>query len=102
MKAYRHGTAHGRSFRYVITGLQELPDSQHAGRVRRSLIHVQGCLVERMQGFSYSVEDLEAVVAETLTLGMQSNKRTHALLLIFYQIEGDLDVSFAPRPPPLL
>ena len=41
---------------------------------------------------SYAVEDLEETVAELITSGIKMNKRTHALLLMFYLADADLDV----------
>lgn len=61
---------------------------------------LQGCLIERMQGFSYAVKDLEGVVAEVVTVGIQMNKRTHTLILMFYLMEENVDVSTLPQNPP--
>lgn len=53
----------------------------------------QGCLVERMTGKAYAMEDFQEVIAGIITAGLKMNKRTHALQLMVYLLEHDVDVS---------
>ena len=58
--------------------------------------------MERLRGMSYSVEDLEETVAEMLTVGIKMDKRTHTLLVVFYMLQQDVDVSSALVEPDVL
>ena len=49
--------------------------------------------MERNQGFSYALEDLEGVVAEIVRVGLKMNKRTHSLLMLYYFQDSSTDVS---------
>ena len=49
--------------------------------------------MERNQGFSYALEDLEGVVAEIVRVGLKMNKRTHSLLMLYYFQDSNTDVS---------
>lgn len=42
---------------------------------------------------SYANEDFEEMVAQMVTIGLKMDKRTHALLTVFYMLEQDVDVS---------
>lgn len=54
---------------------------------------LQGCVVERMTGKAYAMEDFQEVVASIIMSSMQMNKRTHALQLMMHMLDNDLDVS---------
>ena len=53
---------------------------------------LQGCVIERLTGKAYAMEDFQEVIASIITAGMKLNKRSHALQLMVYLQEADLDV----------
>ena len=79
---------------YIISQLcSELVSTQHS---KRYCCFLQGCVIERLTGKAYAIEDFQEVIASIITAGMKMNKRTHALQLMVYLQEADLDVSPLP------
>lgn len=49
--------------------------------------------MERLRGQSYAADDFAETVADMVTIGVKLDKRTHTLMMVFYMLEQDVDVS---------